>query len=167
MFNWRPYSTHWVLLQPLSWRRREVMTWHLASSLGPSPVWGHKAESAPLITLHQRLIDNWTTFRCRWARNGTETLCCPVSHLGWCTHLIHIFVLPHSGMSVRVPQLCLSGQSIRVFGVMDVLSHIGMKIVSPRMSTEQSEDAIDVCIAVLALLDQFLSQSQDASVAWA
>ena len=52
-----------------------------------------------------------------------------------------------------------------VLGVMDVLSHIGMKIVFPRMSTKQSEDAIDVCILVLALIDPFLSQSQDASVA--
>jgi len=50
-------------------------------------------------------------------------------------------------------------------GVVDVLSHIGMKIVSPRMSTEHSEDVTDVCVSVLALIDPLLSQSWDASVA--
>lgn len=64
------------------------------------------------------------------------------------------------------PPSSTSADKAHVFlGVMDVLSHISMKIVFPRMSTEQSEDAIDVSVLVLALIDPFLSQSRDASVA--
>lgn len=61
---------------------------------------------------------------------------------------------------------CPSAEKAHQFsGLVDIFSHVSMKIVSPKMSTEQSEDAIDVCILGLALFDPFLSQSWDASVA--
>lgn len=39
-----------------------------------------------------------------------------VSLLDWCANFVHDFVLPHSGMSVRVPWFYLSRQSTCVFG---------------------------------------------------